>query len=127
MAPMIGTLTGHRRPGPQPGVDPVGPPTMLAVTPPLPFLILYGRSGCHLCEDARRSLDALLADRLARGLPAPQIVERSIEDDDDLQRRYALTIPVIVLGDQELGLVTTAGKLRRFLAEVLDGDGVSIR
>lgn len=92
------------------------------MTPPLPALVLYGRPGCHLCEDARVALDAILADRVAHGLPAPAITERSIDGDDDLQRRYAFTIPVVTLGDAELELATTASKLRRFLARVLDGE-----
>jgi hypothetical protein len=91
------------------------------VTPPLPDLVLYGRPGCHLCEDARAMLDALLADRAARGLLAPAVVERSIEDDEDAHRRYLLTIPVVTYGARELELATTGSKLRRFLAEALDG------
>ena len=91
------------------------------MTPPLPSLILYGRPGCHLCEDARGILDALLADRAARGLPVPALEERSIEGDDDLQRRFALTIPVVAAGGRELELATSAASLRVFLAQVLDG------
>jgi hypothetical protein len=91
------------------------------VTAPLPDLVLYGRPGCHLCEDARVALDAILADRAARGLPAPAITERSIDGDAALQRRYAFTIPVVTLGDAELELATTASKLRRFLEQALDG------
>jgi hypothetical protein len=47
-------------------------------------------------------------------------VERNIEADDDLFRRYALTIPVLALDSHEVELATTAAKLRRFLAEALD-------
>src|SRR5512146_1665640 len=79
--------------------DPRPRPTIRVVTAPLPDLVLYGRPGCHLCEDARVALDAILADRSARGLPAPTITERSIDGDDALQRRYAFTIPVVALGD----------------------------
>jgi glutaredoxin len=91
------------------------------VTDPLPALVLYRRDGCHLCNDARATLDRLLADRAARGLPVPAIQERDIEADDDLHRRYAFTIPVVALGDRELGLATSAAKLRRLLEDVLDG------
>ena len=96
------------------------------MTTPLPSLLLYGRPGCHLCEDARAVLDALLADRRARGLPAPALEERSIEGDEALQQRYALTIPVLTFGDHELELATTAAKLRRFLAQALDGEAVTV-
>ena len=91
------------------------------MTTPLPDLVLYRRAGCHLCEEARAALDLLLADRAARGLPAPEIVERDIETDDDWHRRYALTIPVVVLGDRELELATSTARLRGLIEDVLDG------
>jgi glutaredoxin len=90
------------------------------VTTPLPPLILYGRPGCHLCADARATLEGLLAQRAAKGLPAPPIEERDIERDDAWLRRYALTIPVVALGDRELQLATSPARLRRLLADVLD-------
>ncbi len=71
-------------------------------------------------------LDALLADRVSRGLPVPPFEERTIEDDEALQRRYALTIPVVTFGGHELELATTAAKLRRFLAQALDGEAVTV-
>ncbi len=102
------------------------PPTIGPVTPPLPPLILYGRPGCHLCEDARWFLDALLADRVSRGLAVPALEEKSIDGDDELQQKYAFTIPVAVLGDHELELATTSAKLRRFLAQALGEDEVPV-
>jgi glutaredoxin len=90
------------------------------VTPPLPQLVLYGRPGCHLCDDAQATLDALLRDRARRGLPAPSIRTVSIDDDPELQRRYAFTIPVVVLADREVELATSPARLRALLAEVLD-------
>ena len=85
-------------------------------------ITLYGRQGCHLCEDARAMLDALLAQRRAQGLPSPAVVEHDIDADDDLQRRYMVTVPVIAIGDRELPLATSAAKIRRLLAETLDGE-----
>ncbi len=100
------------------------------VTAPLPSFVLYGRPGCHLCEDARVILDALLADRAGRGLTVRPVDERSIEDDGDLQRRYAFTIPVLALDGRELELATTTAKIARFLAlvldEAVDGDEVAV-
>jgi hypothetical protein len=90
------------------------------VSDPLPDLVLYRRTGCHLCDDARASLDLLLADRAARGLAAPAVVERDIETDDAWHRRYAFTIPVVALGEHELELATSPAKLRRFLETTLD-------
>lgn len=87
----------------------------------LPSLVLYSRTGCHLCEDARAALQLLLADRTARGLPSPAIIERDIETDETWHRRYAFTIPVVVLGERELELATSPARLRQLLEGVLDG------
>jgi hypothetical protein len=92
------------------------------VTSPLPDLVLYGRPGCHLCEDARAVLDALLTERAAGGLPVPRLRELSIDDDPVLQDRYRFTIPVVALGGRELELATSPTRLSQLLADVLDGD-----
>jgi glutaredoxin len=57
---------------------------------------LYGRPGCHLCDDARAQLLTLRAEL------GFTLVERDIEADDDLLRRYLERIPVIALDGQEL-------------------------
>jgi hypothetical protein len=90
------------------------------VTAPLPDLVLYGRPGCHLCDEARVALEAILADRATRGLPAPPLEERNIDDDEELQRRYGFVIPVVALGGREVELATSAARLRRLLADALD-------
>jgi hypothetical protein len=91
------------------------------VTASLPDVVLYGRRGCHLCETTRSTLDALLADRAARGLPVPPLVELDIEADEELFRRYLTTIPVVALAGRELPLAVSPAKLRRLLEDVLDG------
>jgi hypothetical protein len=90
------------------------------VSTPLPDLVLYHRPGCHLCEDARETLGLVLAERAARGLPVPTLVECDIEADEALHERYAFTIPVVALGDRELALATSPARLRRLLEDVLD-------
>ena len=90
------------------------------MTAPLPDLVLYARAGCHLCEETRATLEALLAERAARGLAAPRLVERDIEADQELHRRYAFTIPVVALGDTEIELATSPARLRRLLSDSLD-------
>jgi len=82
----------------------------------LPDLVLYSRPGCHLCEDARVLLVALLAARTAAGNPAPALVERDITTSQDWERAYFLTIPVVELGDHRVELATSAMKLRALLA-----------
>jgi hypothetical protein len=91
------------------------------VTFPLPDLVLYARPGCHLCEEARGIVQAVLEDRAAQGLPLPRVVERNIEDDPELHRQYLERIPVLELDGRRLELVVSFGKVRRMLADVLDG------
>ena len=55
-------------------------------------ITLYGRPGCHLCDDARAVLDRV-------GEPYDEV---NIEDDDDLHRRYLERIPVVAVDGEEL-------------------------
>jgi glutaredoxin len=55
-------------------------------------LVLYGRPGCHLCDDARAVLQRV-------GEP---FEERDVEADDELLKRYLVRIPVVVLDGEEL-------------------------
>ena len=57
---------------------------------------LYGRDGCHLCDDAR----AVLLE-LRRRAPF-ELVEVDIETDDELHKRYLERIPVVALDGVEL-------------------------
>jgi hypothetical protein len=91
------------------------------VTPPLPELILYTRPGCHLCDEARDAIQSALEDRAARGLPVPRVVERDIETDPEWHRQYLERIPVVELDGRRLELIVAASKVRRLLADALDG------
>ena len=93
---------------------------MAAMTTPLPDLVLYARPGCHLCEETRAAIELLLADRRARGLPVPTLVEHDIEADPELHRELFERIPVVQLGPGRLELATSVARLRRLLADVLD-------
>ena len=55
-------------------------------------LVLYGRPGCHLCDDARVVLERV-------GHPFEEI---DIEGDDELLKRYLERIPVVALDGEEL-------------------------
>jgi hypothetical protein len=89
---------------------------------PLPDLILYGRAGCGLCDEARALLQALLADRRARNLPTPALVERDIDTDPTWRRAYFATIPVVELGIRRLETVISLRALRSMFADVLDAE-----
>jgi glutaredoxin len=69
-------------------------------------LVLYGRAGCHLCDDAREVL-------LRVGEPFD---ERDIEADDDLLKRYLERIPVVsVDGVETFDLFVDEDALRALL------------
>jgi glutaredoxin len=85
--------------------------------PPLPDLILYARPTCSQCDEAREAIDLVITDRREGGQPIPNFVERNIEDDPELHRRYLERIPVVELGDQRVELVVSVGKLRRLLSQ----------
>ncbi len=89
---------------------------------PLPDLILYGRPDCGLCDEARELIRALLDERRRTGRPSPTLTEVDIESDPALGRAYFATIPVVELGHRRLDLATSAAKLRRLLADVLDAE-----
>lgn len=87
---------------------------------PLPDLVLYGRPGCGLCEEARHAIELVLAERGASGLSVPALVEHDIDSDPALYRDLFDRIPVIQLGPGRLELATSVARLRRLLADVLD-------
>jgi hypothetical protein len=51
----------------------------------------------------------------------PRVVEVNIDEDPELQRRYLERIPVLELDGRRLELVISASKVRRLLADALDG------
>jgi hypothetical protein len=90
-------------------------------------LYLYARAGCHLCDDTRSALVLLLAEREAAGLPSPTLVERDIDTNDDWQRAFMTSIPVVELSGQRLELATSPSRIRQLLADVLDAPAAAPR
>jgi glutaredoxin len=56
-----------------------------------PAVVMYGRPGCHLCDDAR---DILLRVRAQRPFA---YAERDIDGDERLLRAYLERIPVVTI------------------------------
>ena len=74
-------------------------------------VILYGRPGCHLCDDARAMLERAGA----------TFEERNIEADDALFRRYLERIPVIAIdGVEAFELVVDEHALRARLGTLAE-------
>jgi len=61
-------------------------------------LTLIGKPGCHLCDDAREVVQAVIAEIEASDAPPRMhLDERSILDDAELASRYAEEIPVLLI------------------------------
>jgi Glutaredoxin-like domain (DUF836) len=106
----------------RPGLDAIDPRMRGAMAAtPLPEVILYSRDGCHLCDDARAVVQSALEDRAARGRPAALLRDRDITSNEEWERQFFATIPVVEVRDRRLELATSPSKLRRFLDEALDG------
>jgi glutaredoxin len=59
-------------------------------------ITLYGRPGCHLCDDALVVLERIRAEQ-------PFAIETvNIEDDDALLRAYLERIPVVAVDGEEV-------------------------
>jgi glutaredoxin len=72
-------------------------------------LVLYGRPGCHLCDDARAVLERI-------GEPFDEI---DIESDDALLAAYLERIPVVALdGDELFDFFVDEAALRKLLDRV---------
>ena len=82
----------------------------------LPDLILYSRTGCHLCDDARTIVRALLAQRASEGRAVPTLIERDVEANPVWERLFFTTIPVVELAGRRVELATSVAKIRALLA-----------
>ena len=59
-------------------------------------VVLYGKAGCHLCDDARAEIEALRARR------AFDLREVDVSLDPVLHARYGERIPVLVVAGEEV-------------------------
>jgi glutaredoxin len=57
---------------------------------------LYGKPGCHLCDEARQAIQAVREERPF------ELLEVDVSLDPALHRRYGERIPVVELGGEEL-------------------------
>ena len=62
----------------------------------MPRLTLYGKPGCHLCEDARAAVARVRADHPF------ELNEVDVSLDPELHRAYGERIPVLELDGEEL-------------------------
>jgi glutaredoxin len=78
-----------------------------------PTVTIYGRPGCHLCDDALAVLERIRAE-------TPFALERvNIEEDDAVLRAYLERIPVVAVdGEEVYDYVVDEADLRARLARV---------
>jgi glutaredoxin len=62
----------------------------------VPLVILYGKPGCHLCDDARKVVEGV------RGEHPFELREVDVSLDPELHRHYGERIPVLELDGEEL-------------------------
>jgi glutaredoxin len=62
----------------------------------LPRVVIYSRPGCHLCEEMKA-----LVDRVRRSVPFDLSVI-DISNDDALEERYGVEIPVLVIDGEQV-------------------------
>ena len=85
-------------------------------------LTLYSRPGCHLCDEMK----AVVA-RVVRELETPVTIDEvDISIDADLEARYGLEIPVLLIdGKKAAKYRVTEGELTRILRGRSGGPGGS--
>jgi hypothetical protein len=84
------------------------------VTAGRPVLVLLSRPGCHLCEELREAVERVIPEFGA------VLEERDVRADPEVSRRYALEVPVLMLGAEEvLRHRATEEELRARLREMI--------
>ncbi len=79
----------------------------------MPAITLYGKPGCHLCDDARATIERLIAGR------AVALEEVDITLDPALHARFGERIPVLEIdGEEVCELFVDEGVVERRLARV---------
>jgi glutaredoxin len=77
------------------------------------LVTLYGKPGCHLCEEARAVVEEVRAER------AFDLAEVDITRDAELEARYRERIPVVAIdGEEVLELVIERSELQQVLASM---------
>jgi glutaredoxin len=66
---------------------------------PVPRISLLTKPGCHLCDEARTALEAVLAEPEFEGADLGY-AETDILGDEALRAEYAEEIPVVLLDDR---------------------------
>jgi len=75
-------------------------------------LTIYSRPGCHLCDEMK----AVVASVLLTTRTSASVEEIDVETDADLERRFGLEVPVLLVDGKKLAKYRIAeDDLRRIL------------
>ena len=81
-------------------------------------VVLFGRPGCHLCEDALAVIE-----RVRARVPF-ELEQRDIESDEEWFKRYLERIPVVeVDGREAFDLFVDESQLEQLLVSPNSGSG----
>ena len=79
----------------------------------MPLVTLYGKPGCHLCDDAREVVERVRAEHPF------ELREVDVSLDPSLHREYGLRVPVLAVDGQDvLELGFDAASVRSVLSRV---------
>lgn len=90
-------------------------------------ITLIGKPGCHLCDDARDTIETVRAELSERGI-ATVLEELNILEDAELARLHAEEIPVIQVNDRRVAIWRIdAAKLTAAVEKVAPGSPTTKR
>ena len=84
-------------------------------SPTLPTIDFYTRAGCHICDEARATLQTVLEERARRGDPIARVRFINLTDRPELEADYGAWVPVLQVRDQKLTLSSTYRPISNFL------------
>lgn len=73
---------------------------MTSAPPSTPPVLLYGREGCHLCDDARAVVEAVCAEA---GVAWAEVDVDAPDADPALREQYGEYLPVVTVGGVQQG------------------------
>jgi glutaredoxin len=83
-------------------------------------LTIYTRPGCHLCQEMKAVVERVVRDTRTEA----RIQEVNIADDPDLEKRYGLEIPVLLVNGRKAAKYRVSEKdLTRLLISWAQGAG----
>ena len=81
-------------------------------------MTIYSKPGCHLCDEMKRLVHRLAVQRA--GVPAFEVQEIDISSDRELDDRYGLEIPVLLIDGKKVAKYRISEEELRRMVEARD-------